>query len=189
MTPESASPESPVLESGPSQSLTSILQSLGTSSEPAAQLVILGSGSAEHEGAVRRLATAYPGQMAALLRYDPAVAPLIYGGSDIFLMPSRFEPCGLGQMIAMRYGCVPVVRATGGLVDTVQDGVTGFSFGPYDAEAFWGALQRALTMHRENPSEWRAMQERGMAADFSWTASARGYEQLYEWAIARVRGH
>jgi starch synthase len=165
----------------------SVPQTLMPGSSPAAQLVVLGSGAAEHEAALRRLAVAYRGRMAALLRYDPVVAPLIYGGSDVFLMPSRFEPCGLGQMIAMRYGCVPVVRATGGLVDTVQDGITGFSFGRYDADAFWAALQRALTMHRDTPGEWRAIQQRGMAADFSWTASARGYEQLYEWAIARVR--
>jgi starch synthase len=181
--PESARPRSVTPESP-----AALLQSLGTLSAPAAQLIVLGSGAAEHETALRRLAAAHPGRMAAMLRYDPVVAPLIYGGSDVFLMPSRFEPCGLGQMIAMRYGCVPVVRATGGLVDTVQDGVTGFSFGPYDADAFWDALQRALRMYREEPAAWRVMQQRGMAADFSWTASARGYEHLYEWAIARVRG-
>jgi starch synthase len=151
------------------------------------QLVVLGSGVAEHEDAIRRLADAYPERMAAVLSYDPALAPLIYGGADVFLMPSRFEPCGLGQMIAMRYGCVPVVRATGGLADTVQDGVTGFSFAPYDPDAFEETLRRAVRTWADRPA-WRDLQRRGMAADFSWSASARGYEQLYGWAIARVRG-
>ena len=155
--------------------------------EAGVQLVVLGSGVPEHEDAIRRLAEAYPDRMAAVLTYDPALAPLIYGGADIFLMPSRFEPCGLGQMIAMRYGCVPVVRATGGLADTVQNGVTGFTFGPYDPEVFEQALRLAIRTWRDR-SAWRELQRRGMAADFSWTASARGYEQLYGWAIARVRG-
>jgi len=153
-----------------------------------AQLVVLGSGVPEHEATLRTLAQTYPDRMAAILRYDPAVAPLIYGGSDLFLMPSRFEPCGLGQLIAMRYGCVPLVRATGGLVDTVEDGVTGFSFEPYEPEAFWDALQRALRVYHGDPAAWREMQRRGMAKDFSWAASARGYEDLYGWAISRVRG-
>ena len=151
------------------------------------QLVVLGSGVPEHEQAIRRLADAYPDRMAAVLSYDPALAPLIYGGADVFLMPSRFEPCGLGQMIAMRYGCVPVVRATGGLADTVQHGVTGFSFAPYDPAAFEQTLRLAVRTWRDR-SAWRELQRRAMATDFSWTASARGYEQLYGWAIARVRG-
>jgi starch synthase len=103
-------------------------------------------------------------------------------------MPSRFEPCGLGQMIAMRYGAVPVVRATGGLADTVHDGVTGFSFGDYSSDAFWDALRRALNTYRDDVPGWKAIQHAAMEADFSWTASARGYHELFEWAIARVRG-
>ena len=93
----------------------------------------------------RQLAGYHTTKMAAILRYDAALAPLVYAGSDLFLMPSRFEPCGLGQMIAMRYGTVPVVRATGGLADTVQEGDTGFTFGPYTVDAFWDALVRGLT--------------------------------------------
>ena len=95
--------------------------------------------------------------MAAILRYDAALAPLVYAASDLFLMPSRFEPCGLGQMIAMRYGAVPVVRATGGLVDTVHEGDTGFSFGPYTAEAFWSALTRAMNLYYSDRAAWREM--------------------------------
>jgi starch synthase len=126
--------------------------------------------------------------MRAFLFYDVELAPLIYGGSDIFLMPSRFEPCGLGQMIAMRYGSVPVVRVTGGLADTVQDGVTGFSFGEFSGAAFWQALQRAISVFNMDKGKWRAIQQAGMAADFSWERSAFGYQQLYEWAIASMRG-
>jgi starch synthase len=113
---------------------------------------------------------------------------LIYGGGDIFVMPSRFEPCGLGQLIAMRYGCVPVVRATGGLADTVQEGVTGFRFDDYSADAFWQAVQRALYVYNVNAIHWQTIQRNGMTADYSWERAAQGYLQLYEWAQARVRG-
>jgi starch synthase len=123
--------------------------------------------------------------MAAVLTFAGELAPLIYGGSDLFLMPSLFEPCGLGQMIAMRYGSVPVVRATGGLADTVHDGETGFTFGPYTVEAFWTALQRALLVYNTDKETWRRLQSRGMTADHSWDEAARGYEQLYRWALSR----
>jgi starch synthase len=153
-----------------------------------AQFVVLGSGAAEYEDMFRHLASYHRDKMAAVLRYDAALAPLVYAGSDIFLMPSRFEPCGLGQMIAMRYGSVPVVRATGGLVDTVREGVSGFLFADYSVESFWEALSRALAAYRTDPAAWQALQRGGMAADFSWTASARGYQQVFDWANARVRG-
>jgi starch synthase len=153
-----------------------------------AQFVILGSGAPEFEGMFRQLAGYHTSNMAAILRYDARLAPLVYAASDMFLMPSRFEPCGLGQMIAMRYGAVPVVRATGGLVDTVHEGDTGFSFGPYSVEAFWSALTRAMNLYYSDPAAWREMVLRDMAADFSWATSARGYEQVFTWAIARARG-
>ena len=153
-----------------------------------AQFVVLGSGAPEYEEMFRHLASYHRDKMAAVLRYDAVLAPLVYAGSDIFAMPSRFEPCGLGQMIAMRYGSVPVVRATGGLVDTVREGESGFLFADYSVEAFWDALGRAVTACRADPAAWRALQRGGMAADFSWTASARGYEQVFEWANARMRG-
>ncbi len=153
-----------------------------------AQCVVLGSGEASYEGMLRHLAGYHRGKMTAFLGYDAELAPLIYGGSDIFLMPSLFEPCGLGQLIAMRYGSVPVVRATGGLADTVRDGVTGFSFSNYSADDFWHALRGALHIYRVDPDCWRALQRQGMTADFSWPASARAYQQVYEWAIARIRG-
>ena len=153
-----------------------------------AQFIVLGSGSPEYEGMLAGLAGYHRNKMAAFLNYDAALAQLIYGGSDLFLMPSRFEPCGLGQMIAMRYGSVPVVRATGGLADTVQDALTGFTFGEYSSGAFWEALQRALYIYNVDRDSWRGMQEAGMQADYSWARSARGYQQLYAWALMKMRG-
>jgi starch synthase len=152
------------------------------------QAVVLGAGWPEYEGMLRHLSAYHFDKLAAVLGYDAQLAPLIYGGSDLFLMPSLFEPCGLGQLIAMRYGSVPVVRATGGLADTVRPGVTGFSFHQYSADDFWNCLQEALYILRADPESWRAMQTRGMAGDYSWEASARAYQQVYEWAIARARG-
>ncbi len=153
-----------------------------------AQLVAVGTGAPEYEAQLARLAALFPGNMAAVLAYAPDLAALVYGGSDLFLMPSRFEPCGLGQLIAMRYGAVPVARMTGGLADTVQDGVTGFTFFDYSPGALWEALQRALYIYTVDRESWRAMQHNGMVADLSWHRSARGYQQLYEWTMARMRG-
>jgi starch synthase len=153
-----------------------------------AQFVVLGSGAPEYEQMLAHFADYHRGKMAAFLTYAPDLAPLIYGGADVFLMPSLFEPCGLGQLIAMRYGAVPVVRATGGLADTVRDGVTGFTFVEFGTGEFWNALQRALYVHRVDDASWRSIQRNGMRSDFSWEASARGYQQLYEWATARVTG-
>jgi starch synthase len=126
--------------------------------------------------------------MRAILAYEPTLAPLVYGGSDIFLMPSLFEPCGLGQMIAMHYGSVPVVRATGGLADTVRDGVTGFVFNDFSAEALWNALRNAIYIYGVDHESWRAIQLNGMTSDFSWRNSALGYQQLYEMAMAKMGG-
>ncbi len=153
-----------------------------------AQCVVLGSGDPQFEGMMRHMAGYHQGKMTAFLGYQPELAPLVYAGSDIFLMPSLFEPCGLGQLIAMRYGSVPVVRATGGLADTVRAGVTGFLFSNYCAVDFWNALQEALYIYRVDPESWRAIQQKGMTSDFSWETSARAYKQLYEWSMARVRG-
>jgi starch synthase len=153
-----------------------------------AQLVILGSGVYEYEQMLSRMASYHKEKMTVFLAYMPELAPLIYGGSDIFLMPSLFEPCGLGQLIAMRYGSIPVVRATGGLVDTVSDGTTGYLFHDYNAGAFWHALERAIYHFNTDKAGWEKMQQAGMAADYSWQRSARGYHQLYEWALARFYG-
>lgn len=151
-----------------------------------AQFVVLGTGAAQYEAMFASLAAYHRDKMTAFLSYEAALAPLIYAGSDIFLMPSLFEPCGLGQLISMRYGSVPLVRATGGLADTVQDGITGFSFFDYSADAFWHALQRAIYVYNVDKPLWQQIQHNGMMADYSWKKSAQGYQQLYDWAIAKV---
>ena len=153
-----------------------------------AQFVVLGTGEAHYEAMFAQLATYHRDKMTAVLEYNADLAPLIYAGSDMFLMPSLFEPCGLGQMIAMRYGSVPVVRATGGLADTVADGVAGFTFAQHSSAAFWHALQRAMSIYYGDEERWTGIQKTAMSTDFSWDRSAQGYEQLYEWAIARAQG-
>ena len=150
------------------------------------QAVVLGAGWPEYEGMLGHLGFYHQGKLAVKLGYDALLAPLIYAGSDVFLMPSRFEPCGLGQLIAMRYGSIPVVRATGGLADTVRAGVTGFTFQNFSAEDFWNCLKEALYILRVDPDSWRAIQARGMSSDNSWVTSARAYQQIYELAIARM---
>jgi starch synthase len=153
-----------------------------------AQFVVVGTGAKQYEDMFRHLAGYHSDKFRAVLAYAPELAPLVYGGSDMFVMPSLFEPCGLGQLISMRYGTVPVVRATGGLADTVRDGVTGFSFNDYSAEDFWRTLQRAMYIYNVDKASWQAIQRNGLTSDFSWRNSALGYQQLYEWAISRKRG-
>ena len=154
-----------------------------------AQFVVLGTGANRYEDAFRHLAAYHPRKMAAVLTFASDLAPQIYAGSDLFLMPSLFEPCGLGQLIAMRYGSVPVVRQTGGLADTVRDGQTGFTFNDFTAEAIWMALQRALLVYNTDPAGWARLRQNGMTANFSWSDSAQGYEKLYEQALVRARTH
>jgi starch synthase len=152
------------------------------------QLVVLGSGDEKYHTALADLKTRYPGRVGIEHNFSEPLARLIYGGSDLFLMPSHFEPCGLGQLIAMRYGCVPVVRATGGLVDTVIDAGrspkrgTGFVFKPATAAGVLGGLDRALAAYQD-PDRWQAIQRRGRSADFSWQVSAQQYVALYQTAV------
>ncbi len=153
----------------------------------AAQFIVLGTGNPQYENMFAQLAGYHHNKMAAYIGYHAGLAPLIYAGSDMFLMPSLFEPCGLGQMIAMRYGSVPIVRATGGLADTVHDGITGFSFYDFSVGGLWDAIQRATYIYNVDRDSWRRIQANGMSADFSWQRSAQGYAQLYEWATAQKR--
>ncbi|HEX4825981.1 MAG TPA: glycogen synthase [Candidatus Polarisedimenticolaceae bacterium] len=150
------------------------------------QCVVLGTGAAPYEDMLRHLASYHRGKMRAVLAFASDVASMIYGGSDLFLMPSLFEPCGLSQLIAMRYGSVPVVRATGGLADTVREGETGFTFVPFAAPAFWTAIQRALFVLKTDRARWRRIQENGMRADHGWGSAAREYERLYDDAVSRA---
>ena len=151
------------------------------------QLAILGTGEAPIEKRYDQLQKAYPHAIAASLRYDDALARRIYAGSDMFAMPSRYEPCGLGQMIAMAYGTVPVVYTTGGLADTVteQGEQTGFVFDKLSTEELLAALKRACDAYR-TPEAWSRIVQTAMAKDFSWDDSARRYEQLYETALSRA---
>jgi starch synthase len=148
-----------------------------------AQFVVLGTGAPEYEAMFAQLASYHRDKMTAVLAYNAGLAPLLYAGSDMFLMPSRFEPCGLGQMIAMRYGSVPVVRATGGLADTVREGDTGFVFYEMGAYALWEAMQRAIFVYNVDKPAWAEIQRNGMQQDFTWRRSARSYEELYRWAL------
>ena len=144
--------------------------------EPGA-VAVLGDGAPDYERALAAAADAYPGRVAAVLRFDDRLARRLYAGADFFLMPSRYEPCGLGQMIAQRYGTVPIVRHTGGLVDTVEDGVTGFAFTDPTPEGLLGAVARARAAWRQ--PGWDELRRRCMALDWSWTRSAAQYEELY----------
>ncbi|MBI2985031.1 MAG: glycogen synthase [Candidatus Kerfeldbacteria bacterium] len=153
------------------------------------QVVLLGTGLSELEVQLRQWAARSPSRVRVQIGFDPQLAQRIYAGADAFLMPSRFEPCGLGQMIAMRYGTLPIVRATGGLRDTVIDLITspdsgtGFRFIPFSSGALLQAIDDAAAVYRQAPV-WQAAVKRALAQDFSWRRSARDYLHLY----AQVKG-
>jgi starch synthase len=143
-----------------------------------AQLALLGTGERRYEDALREFAARHAGSAAVVVGFDEELAHLLEAGADIFLMPSRFEPCGLNQMYSQRYGTLPVARATGGLVDTVADGETGFVFARATSEELVGGARRAVEAWRD-ARRWRDMQRRAMERDFSWAAPARQYAALY----------
>jgi len=156
-----------------------------------AQMVLLGTGEDHLEKTFADLQLRHPGRMSVNLGFNSVLAQKIYAGADIFLMPSRFEPCGLGQLISLAYGTIPVVRATGGLSDTIQDydpstgEGNGFSFSSYSAEALLAAINRAINLYRDDRPAWLNLMRRGMKMDFSWNHSAIKYVQLYEKAVSR----
>jgi starch synthase len=158
-----------------------------------ARIVVLGTGERRYEDMWLGLAARHPDRIGAHVGFDEEMAHLIEGGADLFLMPSRFEPCGLNQMYSLRYGTVPVVRATGGLFDTVQNfdprtgQGTGFSFEEYSPQALLGTLQWALRTFKERRT-WRKMQAAGMRQDFSWDRSARAYQNVYRRRIVTSGG-
>jgi len=153
-------------------------------------LVVLAQGEPYYEALFRSIAERYPGKIAVKIAYDETLAHKIEAGADIFLMPSRYEPCGLNQIYSLKYGTVPVVRATGGLDDTIQDydeatgQGTGFKFAGLEAEDFWLAIARALKLFRDKPA-WKRLMHNGMAKNFSWDAPAAQYAALYEETIRR----
>ncbi len=157
------------------------------------QLVVLGKGEMRYQQFLQQAREQHPDQVGVLIDYDAAMAHRVEAGSDMFLMPSQFEPCGLNQLYSLRYGTVPVCRETGGLADTVMDysqeglesgEATGFLFGPDEPEALAEALRRALSVYADG-DEWRALQRNGMAQDWSWERSAREYLQVYQQARRR----
>jgi len=159
------------------------------------QWAMLGKGEPRFHEALSELARRFPHKLAVRLEYSEAMAHRIEAGADIFLMPSRFEPCGLSQMYSLRYGTVPVVRETGGLADTIVDAngqtlaagaATGFSFREDKAAALSETLRRACDAYRR-PEVWEQLVAAGMRLDFSWDHSAREYVTLYEQTLARTR--
>ena len=153
--------------------------------EESCQLLILGTGEPQFEHFFRELSEEYPDRVAAKITFNLGLAARIYAGGDIYLMPSKSEPCGLSQMNAMRYGTVPVVHATGGLRDTVPPvddkglGGLGFTFQSYNADDFLYALKRCLALYREDPEGFRQLQYRDMIQDFSWDKPAQKYMALF----------
>ncbi|XJS10030.1 glycogen synthase GlgA [Aerococcaceae bacterium WGS1372] len=154
------------------------------------QVVLLGTGEAQFENSFRFFEDVYHDKMRACIMFDIELAQLIYAGSDIFLMPSAFEPCGLSQMMSMRYGTLPIVHETGGLVDTVRpynrftsEG-TGFSFAPFDAWTMMNVIYLALDVYYNNQEDWQKLVKQAMTTDFSWEGPAQDYIRLYEELLA-----
>jgi len=157
---------------------------------PKIQFVILGTGESRFIDGLRQLKEHYPDQVALNIGYDATEPGYIYAGADVFLMPSRYEPCGTGQMIAMRYGTLPVVRQTGGLRDTVEpynqytgEG-TGFGFCNYDARELLDTVLTAAALYRDDRETWNTLSGHAMEQNFSWKASALRYRELYRGLFA-----
>jgi starch synthase len=152
------------------------------------QMVVLGSGDEKYQRMFRQAAEQFPQKFSVHLTFNNQLAHQIEAGADMFLMPSRYEPCGLNQMYSFMYGTVPIVRATGGLADTVSDANqypdtgTGFVFHEYDPTRMLDAIQRALAYY-QNSEAWSTLRRRGMDQDFSWRNSAKKYVDIYELAL------
>ena len=162
----------------PQKGIDLAIKALNSLKSASFQAVILGSGDSKLEEAARELQTNRSDRVRVVARFDAQLARLIYGGADLLLMPSRYEPCGLAQMIAMRYGCVPLARAAGGLRDTVNEDV-GFLFEKATSTALGAAIRRALKVYPDREA-WNKLQQAGMAKDFSWGNSAQQYFVLYQ---------
>jgi starch synthase len=153
-----------------------------------ARFALLGSGDKELEGIFRQATYQYPGRVGAVFGFDEALSHLMFGGGDMTLVPSRFEPCGLTQLYGLRYGCIPVVARVGGLSDTIVDAndaaltlkaATGVQFQPITSAMLQEGISRAIALYRDK-TVWQAMQKRGMGLDLSWTSRASAYAKLYQ---------
>ena len=155
------------------------------------QFVVIGTGEPNYENMFRYFAGRYPDRCSANICYNGELAQKLYAGADMMLVPSRFEPCGLTQLMALRYGAIPLVRETGGLKDTVQPyneyehTGTGFTFGKFNSNDFLNTVNYAKSVFFNHRDEWDAMVRRGMEQDFSWNSSARQYEGMYEWLLGK----
>jgi starch synthase len=165
-----------------------VADAMGPLMEEDVYLVILGTGDEQYHKILKDLQKKYSKKFSLTLAYSDKISREIYSGSDIFLMPSKYEPCGLGQLISLKYGTIPLVRNTGGLSDTIMDirsdsdvtnGGTGFKFDLYDSGEFHGALKRALDFYGDS-TLWKKIVINGMKCDFSWDYSAREYKKLYK---------
>ena len=152
-----------------------------------AQIVALGTGDREMVGMLQAVRSRHPNDISVTIGFDEGLAHLIEGGCDAFLMPSRFEPCGMNQMYSQRYGTLPIANATGGLVDTIDDDETGFLIDDVTAPALMSGVHRAAKTFKD-ASAWRKMQRAAMSRDFSWTVSAREYLSIYEKITATSSG-
>lgn len=164
-----------------------IAQAIDKFSECGCQLVILGSGDPEIENKFREAGEKHPGLVSANIKYDEAFAHRIYAGADALLIPSKYEPCGLIQMIAMKYGTLPIAHAVGGLKDTIGHGETGYLYDEYSLDAMVGGIMNAQYDFLNNRDNWNRMMENAMWADFSWDRSAEEYVKLYEKALGKSR--
>ena len=157
--------------------------------QDAVQIAVLGTGDPKYENMFRHFAWKYAGKVSANIFYSDDLSHRLYAGCDAFLMPSLFEPCGLSQLMSLRYGTLPIVRETGGLKDTVEPynefekTGTGFSFSNYNAHEMFNTLKYAQYIYYEKKREWNKMVDRAMAADFSWASSAKQYEEMYNWML------
>ncbi|MCR4437067.1 MAG: glycogen synthase GlgA [Clostridiales bacterium] len=157
------------------------------------QFVLLGTGDEDYERIFKNLRIKYPDKMGVYIGFNAGLAQRIYAGSDIFLMPSRFEPCGLGQIISLRYGTIPLVRATGGLAETITDigrdaeRGNGFSFTDFSPKELLTTIDRALEIYNKNPDLWNNLVKRALGQDFSWKKSADKYMELYGLALNKKR--
>jgi starch synthase len=157
------------------------------------ELIVLGTGHERHQRTLTELADHYRQKLSVRLMYDNRLAHLVEAGSDMFVMPSRYEPCGLNQLYSLRYGTVPIVRATGGLADTITDvgrsgeGGNGFSFQDYTGPALAATVARAVALYGDK-RRWKKLLTSGMAQDWSWARAAKEYEALYQRLVEKLRG-